>query len=172
MIDEAMLSVRAIFPVLWERITTAGRMYEQGFGDGLYSMEGATMLQCDFSCTINPHMFARWVAPALEEEAAIVKHVYYHWDGPDAQRHWESLCAMPGLHTLGYVPGDGGGSHIDYLPLLNRMQARGKAVEFWGSHNELKAAHRELRPELTMYVTSAHDPDEAEALLRWFVANT
>jgi len=172
MIDAAMESSRAIFPALWERVTTAGRMYEQGFYDNVYSMGGAAMLQCDFSCMISPAMFARWVAPALEEEAAIVKHVYYHWDGPDAQSHTDALCAMPGLHTLGYVPGDGNGRHIDYLPLLKRVQAMGKAVEFRGSHEELKAAHRELKPEKAMYVTSARSPQEADALLQWFVANT
>ncbi|MCY3023277.1 MAG: hypothetical protein NTW87_30230 [Planctomycetota bacterium] len=171
-IDRAMASARAIFPVLWNAIREAGRMDELGYCSGFYSMEGAAVLQCDFSCMISPAMFRRWVLPALEEEAAIVKHAYYHWDGPGAQVHTAALCASRGLHTLSYVPGDGRGAHIEYLDLFKRVQAGGKAVHFWGTPDECKRAHRELRPEKTMYSTSVKTPAEADALLKWFVQNT
>ena len=171
-IDRAMESARAIFPLLWNGIREAGRMDELGYSHGFYSMEGAAVLQCDFSCMIRPEMFRRWVLPALEEEAAIVRHAYYHWDGPMAQVHTDALVASRGLHTLSYVPGDGHGGHIQFLDLFKRVQAGGKAVHFWGSPDECKRAHRELKPEKTMYSTGVGSPAEAEALLEWFVQNT
>ena len=79
---------------------------------------------------------------------------------------------LKGLHTFGYVPGDGHGTHIDYLDLFKRVQSLGKAVQFHGSVDEVKRAHRELAPEKVLYTTWAATPDEAGALLEWFVKNT
>jgi hypothetical protein len=172
MIDRAMLSSRAIFPQLWQTVVEAGQMNERGYSHVVYSMEGAAMLQCDFSAMIGPAMFRRWVLPALEEEARIVRHVYYHWDGPDALKHAPDLIASPVLHTLAYVVGDGHGRHLDYLDLHKRVQAGGKAVAVYGTPDELKLMHKELRPEKTLYTTGVDSPDEADALLEWFVRNT
>ena len=147
-------------------------MDDLGYGSDFYSMEGSACLQCDFSCMISGEMFRRWVIPALEEEAALVKHAYYHWDGPTALRHMGDLCATRGLHTLSYVPGDGHGPHIGFLDLFKRVQSLGKAMHFWGAPDECKAAHRELRPEKVMYSTGVQTEKEADELLKWFVKNT
>ena len=70
------------------------------------------------------------------------------------------------------MPGTGHGSHADYIDLFKRVQAGGKAVQVWGSPDECKLIHRELRPEKVQYSTYAGSQAEAEALLDWFVANT
>ena len=121
---------------------------------------------------IGPDMFRRWVLPALEEEAQMVRHAIYHWDGPGALVHTEDLIASKGLHTLSYVPGHGRGRHLDYLELYQRVQRGGKAVHFSGSAEELKQAHRVLDPEKTLYTCAAASQAEAEELLDWFVRNT
>jgi len=171
-IDRAMADARAVFPRVWDAVRRAGRMDEFGYCHVFYSMEGAAVLQCDFSCMISPEMFRRWVLPALEEEAQTVKHALYHWDGPGALVHIGDLLASHGLHTLSYVPGDGHGRHIDYLDLFKRVQKGGKAVQVWGTPEEIKLAHRQLRPEKSLYCTSADSQAEADALLEWFVKNT
>lgn len=172
LLDRAMDDARAIFRELWDAVRIAGRMDELGYHHLVYSMEGAAVLQCDFSCMISPAMFRRWVLPALEEEAAIVKHVVYHWDGPGALVHTADLVASRGLHTLSYVPGAGRGSHIQHLELLKRVQAGGKAVQVSGTPDEIKAMHRELKPNKVCYFTHVESPDEAERLLEWFVKHT
>lgn len=164
-IDRAMEQARAVFPRVWDAVWEAGRLAEVGYGP-------STTLQCDFSCMVSPAMFRRWVLPALEEEAEIVGNVVYHWDGPGALAHTEDLIASKGLHTLSYVPGDGHGGHTSYIDLFKHVQAGGKAVQVWGSPEELKLIHRELRPEKTQYHTSAGSRAEAEALLDWFARNT
>lgn len=171
-IDVAMAGAREAFRQIWAGVTEAGQMYERGFWHGCYSMEGAATLQCDFSCMISPDMFRRWVRPALEEEAAIVRHVVYHWDGPGALVHTDDLVEMEGLHTLSYVPGEGHGPHLAFVEMFRDLQDRGKGIEFWGSPDEIKQAHRTLRPEKTIYGTWTPTPDEAEELLDWFTANT
>lgn len=175
MIDRAMLDARAVFRKVWHEIAEAGRMYETGHCAGLYSMEGASIVSCDFICMMSPPMFRRWVLPAFEEEAAIVRHAFFHWDGPGALVHADALFGCAGLHTFGYVPTVGPGGrieHIKHLDVLKRIQAAGKAVQAIGTPDEVKAMHRELRPEKTMYCTNTATPAAAEALLEWFVKNT
>lgn len=172
MINRAMQDARALFPALWRAVAEAGRMDEQGYCHAFYSMEGAAVLQCDFSCMMSPAMFRRWVLPALEEEAEVVRHALYHWDGPAALVHTADLVASKGLFSLSYVPGDGHGDHIEYLDLFKRVQAGGKAVQVHGTPEQLKLMHRELRPEKVHYHTHCRSVSEAEALLEWFVRNT
>ena len=172
LIDRAMADARAVFPEVWEATAEAGKMDENGYCHTVYSPNGAAFLQCDFSCMIGPEMFRRWVLPALEEEASIVKHVVYHWDGPDALKHADDLIASKGLHTLSYVPGTGHGGHIEFIDLFKRVQAGGKAVHVHGSPDQLKQMHKELKPELVLYCTGTGSQAEAEDLLKWFVDNT
>lgn len=164
-IDRAMREARALFPVLWNAIWRAGRLSEVGYGP-------YTTLQCDFCCMMSPAMFRRWVLPALEEEAAIVGNVVYHWDGPGALVHTDDLVASKGLHTLSYVPGEGRGGHSAYIDLFKRVQSGGKAVQIYGPQDEVKLIHRELRPEKAQYHTWAASQSEADALLDWFVRNS
>jgi hypothetical protein len=135
-------------------------------------MQGADILQCDFGAMISPSMFERWALPALEEEAAIVRNVYYHWDGPTQLVHEDVLCGSAGIQTLQYQMGAGRGSPIDYLELYQRLQSKGKSLHFWGSPDELKAAHGVLHPEKVLYSTHVSSVREADELLRWFANNT
>ncbi len=167
-IDRAMADARAVFRRLWAAVVEAGRMAESGYAHIFYSMEGAACLQGDFSCMMSPEMFRRWVLPALEEEAEVVGHAIYHWDGPGALVHIDDLVATRGLHTLSYVPGAGRGGHVDYVELYRRVQKGGKAVAVSGSVDEVKQMHALLRPEKTLYTVSTSTPDVAERLLEWF----
>jgi hypothetical protein len=171
-IDAAMCSARAIFPEVWNAVVEAGKMRERGFSNIIYSMDGADILQCDFGAMIGPAMFERWALPALEEEARIVRNVYYHWDGPTQFVHEDLLCRDWGRCTLQYQMGAGHGNPIDYLELYQRLQQKGRAIHFWGTHDELRAAHRVLRPEKVFYTTGASSVAEADELLRWFVQHT
>lgn len=170
-IDRAMADARAVFSKVWHAIAEAGRMEEFGYPQGMYSPEGAAILQCDFCCMIGPEMFRRWVLPALEEEAGIVKHAFFHWDGPGALKHFDDIIGSRGLHTMGYVP-DPGVDHEACMDLYHRIQAGGKGVSIGGSVDQIKAWHRELRPEKTIYSTGVGTRAEAEQLLEWFVKHT
>jgi len=172
LIDEAMASARQVFRDLWPAVVRAGRMDELGYCHAAYSMDGAAVLQCDFSCMISPAMARRWVLPALEEEASIVNHAVYHWDGPEALVHADDLFATRGLQALSYVPGAGHGSHIDHLDLLKRIQAGGKVAHAHGTAEEIQAMHRELRPDRVVYYTHVASPAEADRLAAWLVRNT
>ena len=174
-IDRAMTDIRKVMPSLWSAISAAGDMPAVGYAlesHALYSRTGSATLQCDFSIMMSPKMFRRWVIPALEEEARVVGHVVYHWDGPGALVHKKDLIALPGLHTLSFVPGDGNGSPVDYIDLLKELQAAGKSVHVWGTPDECKRMHKELMPHKVFYCTETKTRSEAEKLLEWFTKNT
>lgn len=171
-IDRAMSDARMIFPQVWNATAEAGKMAQRGYCHLAYSMEGAAVLQCDFSCMMSPGMFRRWVLPALEEEASIVKHVIYHWDGKGALTHTDDLIASRGLQTLAFVPGAGGGSHMDYIDLYKHIQAGGKCVQLWDTPEQLRLLHRHLRPEKAVYCTWTDTQQQADELLEWFAKNT
>jgi len=171
-IDEAMLRAHAVFIELWEILRQKGNMEQSGYCQLAYSPEGAAVLQCDFSCMMSVDMFDRWVLPALEEEAAIAKHVVYHWDGPQAKTHENSLVNSELIQTLQYVPGAGQGSHLDNVDFLRHLQDRGKNVQVWASPDEARELHKTLVPDKTLYVVTAATPDEADALIEWFEKNT
>lgn len=172
LIDRAMEQARAVFRDLWSAVRTAGRMDELGFCQNFYSMEGAAMLQCDFSCMIHPELYRRWALPALEEEAAIVRHAVYHWDGPGALVHWDAVMACRGFYAVSYVPGDGHGRLSDHLPMLRRIQEAGKVAHVGGTPDEIRRMHKELRHDRVVYYLAPDTPREGEELLKWLTKNT
>ena len=177
LIDRAMISAREIFKQVWNKIKVVGNMEANGYYQQIYSHSGAATLQCDFSIMLSPESFDRWVAPALEEEASIVGHAIYHWDGYDALRHFETVMNLKSLYTISFIPGEGlgkggHGEHIDFLDILKKMQDRGKAVHVWGTPEQIKIMHKELEPTKVIYNTSVDTQDEADALLEWLVKNT
>lgn len=174
-IDRAMNESRAVFRRLWTAINDAGRMQETGYcleSHALYTPSGSATVQCDFSIMMSPKMFRRWVLPALEEEAQIIGHVVYHWDGPGALVHLQDLLASRGLQTLSYVPGAGNGEPVDHIEILKKIQDGGKSIHVWGSPEACKQMHKELDPRKVFYCTQTDSQKEADALLSWFKQNT
>jgi hypothetical protein len=51
---------------------------------------------------------------------------------------------------------------VAYVELLQRVQAGGKAVQVWGTADELKHMRRLLRPEKTMFCASLNSQAEAD----------
>lgn len=174
-VDAAMLEARQVFRELWQAIVAASRMRQNGAcseSHAFYSMEGSATLQCDFSIMLSPRHFRRWVLPALEEEAALVKHALYHWDGFGALTHWDDLVHCTGLHTLSFVPGDGHGDPADHVDLLRKIQETGKSIHVWGTPTQCQWMHQYLLPERVFYCTQASSQSEAERLLDWFIDHT
>ncbi|MCL2158575.1 MAG: hypothetical protein FWH48_04130 [Oscillospiraceae bacterium] len=130
-------------------------------------------LQCDFSCMLSTSMFRRFALPYLEREAEYNNgRTLYHWDGVNALTHTDDLIASKGLYALSFVPGTGNGEHTDFLDLYAKIQKGGKAVCVNGNQDQIKYMHKYLKPNKTIYHTSASSVQEAEELLDWFKKNT
>lgn len=72
---------------------------------GIYQPGFSGLLQCDFSCMINPDMFAEFVLPSLAFESETVDYAEYHLDGPGALVHVDAICSVPGIKVIQWQPG-------------------------------------------------------------------
>lgn len=174
-IDRAMAEVRPYHGRVYDRVYEKGRMQERGTIGGvpLYSRGEYAVIQCDFICMICPDMARRFVIPAVAEEAAHGDCCVFHYDGPAALVHFDDICGIGDIAVVQYVPGAGGGGHIDCLDLLKRFQAAGKGLQVNGAAEQVKAMHRELKPEKVLYIVTDVPTEAAGAeLIRWFERNT
>ena len=178
-VDEAVEEICALFPEIYDGVYNAAGMGEVGYTTswgGLVAPGKTTMLQCDFSAVMSPSMFNRWVLPCLEAETSFLDHSAYHLDGPDALCHVPSLLSLERLHVIQWVIGAG---LIDARPittwieLYQKFQAAGKACQIssW-SLDEIKAVHKQLKPNLVQYIVSVGSVAEAEAFLQWLMDNS
>jgi hypothetical protein len=90
-------------------------------------------LQCDFSAMISPTMFEEFVVPELQTLGRNLDQVIYHLDGPDAVNHIDILLELPELDAIQWVPGEGTPPAIQWIPLLKKIQAKGKSLYIYAT---------------------------------------
>lgn len=105
-------------------------------------------LQCDCSAMIGPAMFADFMLPVLQEMTERVSYSMYHWDGPGALPHLDSLLSLPRLGMIQWVPGAGlePPDHPRWWPLYHRILDAGKSpfVHYCTGEDALCALKREF----------------------------
>ncbi len=153
----------------WQEITkitqkTGGYFYWMGiYSDDVPSID----LQSDFSCMISKELFDQHFLPSIEEQTRLVDRTMYHLDGPGAIKHCDSLMALPGLNGIQWVQGAGGGSVLEYLDLLKKIQAGGKLLFCYCEKHELEQLLSELQPEgLFVVIQDLESREEADLLLK------
>lgn len=95
---------------------------------GLWAPERAVFCECDISCNLSPAHFRRFVMPELEALTRWARYSMYHLDGPGAVHQLDALLELPELDAVQWIRGDGGGEALDWLPLMQRVQAGGKLL--------------------------------------------
>lgn len=126
-------------------------------------------IQCDFSCMISPKMFDEYVLPALVEQGRRMDQVIYHLDGPGAIVHLDSLLATPEISGIQWIQGSGGGSILEWLPLLKKVQKAKRVLNCWaGSLQEARTLLEELSPRgLILYIPPLGSREEAEEVIKY-----
>ena len=151
----------------WQECTkitqkTGGYFYWMGF----WSDKPSVDLQSDFSCMISKEHFDEYFLPYIEEQTEMVERTIYHLDGPDAVRHTDALLSLPKLTGIQWIQGAGGGSVLQYIPLLQKIQKAGKLVSAFCEKSELQTLFDELEPEgLHLIVTDCESVDECDRIL-------
>jgi hypothetical protein len=168
--DEVRQADNEVNLAWWEAWRECNRIIasdRQGYVDwlGVWSRLPAVTLECDFACMISTEMFKQVFLPGLERQASWVSRTIFHLDGPGALRHLETLLAIKELTGIQWVPGAGQPSMVEWLPLLQRIQAAGKrlvvACEDW----EVPKLLDGLRPEGLLLSTQCATQAQAEALV-------
>ena len=123
-------------------------------------------VSCDFMCMISPAMFEEFVLPDLLAETEWLDHSIFHLDGPGALKHLDALLEMPKLHAIQWVPGANSGAMLQWVPMLRRIQAAGRALHLSVEPEEVEPLMRQLRPEGLCLQTSCQTEEEAHDLVR------
>ncbi len=137
--------------IQWLALWGPGRMYN---------------IQSDLCCMVSPGMFDRFIAPELEKLCRFLDNSLYHLDGPCALQHLDRLLAIRELDGIQWTPGAGAPTSVEWLPLLQKVQAAGKCVHVHDSLENAERILRTLRPEGLFFQTSAPTQEAAGELLR------
>jgi hypothetical protein len=172
---DAITRARRLYAPIYDQLYAAGDMARRGsIGWTPFYCEGKfATIQCDYICLISPRQARKFAIPALEEESAFLDHCVYHYDGPAALVHLDSILAIPGIDVIQWVSGDGQPPMHTWVDVLKRVQAAGKGLQMYGvSVEDVKRLSRELRPEKVLYCVGAESVAEADGLLEWLKQNT
>ena len=117
---------------------------------------------------ISTHFIRKFVFPVLWEECAAMTHNVFHVDGKGVARHLDAILELPNVQAIQWVQGVGTDRPIlQWIPLLQRIQAAGKSVVVDLEPAELAPLIDALRPEgLYLCLPSASEEDELAMLAR------
>jgi len=116
---------------IFEALYADGRMEQRGSigWAPLYLEQGRfAVVSCDYSCLLSPELGKTFFLPYVRQEVEYLDHCVYHLDGKMVLVHLDELLAIPGIDCFQWVPGEGQPRSVEWLPLLQKIQAAGKSV--------------------------------------------
>jgi 5-methyltetrahydrofolate--homocysteine methyltransferase len=116
---------------------------------GVLSTTLGNQIQCDFSVMIGREMFHWLVMPEQRREAEYFGDNLYHLDGPGQIQHLDALLEIPQIKAIQWVPIAGSDKPTSghWIPLLQRIQQAGKALQVYARADELDLYKEHLKPE-------------------------
>ncbi|HNS48876.1 MAG TPA: hypothetical protein PKM61_05045 [bacterium] len=129
----AVIRARDQFLQLWPEFHRACwdiyRRHLPGDNSWLLWAPGRTYAcQSDFSAMISPELFRELVVPEIEFLGGYLDYIVWHLDGPEMIKHLDILLDLPQIKAIQWVHGSGHPSVSHWLPLLKRIQAKGKSL--------------------------------------------
>lgn len=126
--------------------------------------------QCDFSAMISPAMFREFMRPVLAEMTERVSYSMYHWDGPGALPHLDTLLSLPELDMIQWTPGAGQPPtwHEHWWPTYHQVLDGGKKLLIGADNTEqLRALKREFGEQCKQMLINcwAPSPQAAEEMI-------
>ncbi len=86
-------------------------------------------LQCDFAALMNPEQFREFVVPYMREQARHYNRRLYHFDGPGALQHLDTVMAMPEIDAMQWVPNpDKNPSSEEFFWIYDKVRDAGKSI--------------------------------------------
>ena len=155
-----------VFEELWRLVSPELTGVEGSiFYPGCWSPTRTMAFDCDVSCMFSNEVFRETFLPPLVETMHTVDHRIYHLDGPGAFHHLDTLLDLPELQAIQWVAGAGHREITQWIPLIQRIQSKGKGVQVGVTPEEIEPLLREVRPEGLLIRTSCETEDRARQLL-------
>jgi hypothetical protein len=114
---------------------------------GIISDKRHDVLQADSLALVSPKMAEEFVIPMVKKEATYLERSIYHLDGPKAVNKLDLLLDIRELDGIQWVPGVGAPTAAHWLPMLKRIQKKGKALYIYSPPKEVKELVSELEPK-------------------------
>ena len=87
-------------------------------------------MSCDFSAILSPRMFKEFILPEIQAYLKVNQYSVYHWDGPDAIKHLDSLLSIPEIDAIQWTQGEGQppATHPRWIANYRKIQQAGKKL--------------------------------------------
>jgi hypothetical protein len=161
-VNAIYLAWRQAFQLIWDTACPVPKKENPAVGVinwvGMWSNQPYHVLECDFNYLIGPRDFEQLFLPDIERQAREAGRGIFHLDGPGAARHIDALLEVDALQAIQYVAGAGHRAG-DWLPMLRKIQKKGKALQIACDGNEVLALSRELEPAGLAFLTG-YDREE------------
>ena len=155
-----------VFDELWHRVPPDKVGIEGSLNYASCWSPGRTLgFDCDVSCMISPESFNELFLPPLIETMHTVDHRIYHLDGPGAFQHLDALLDLAEVQAIQWVPGAGQKAILQWIPLIQRIQGRGKSIIVYATPEEIEPLLQEVQPEGLCISTQCETEQEARRLL-------
>ena len=129
---------------------------------GIWGRGRHDVLQEDIGALVSPGMFREYFLEEFERYVGWLDAPIFHIDGPEMIRHLDMLLEIPGLNAFQWVPGDGKAQAIGWIPMLKRIQEKGKSLFVYSTAKNVEGLLRELSPEgLFIHVLDAFEDQES-----------
>lgn len=129
---------------------------------GIWGKGRHDVLQADVGALIGPAMFKEFFYEEFVTYINTLDRSIFHVDGPDMIRHLDLLLEIPKLDAIQWVPGDGQPEAIGWIPMLKKVQQKGKSLFVYSSAKNVEGLLRELVPEgLFIHVYDTFDEEES-----------
>lgn len=152
---------------LWKRAYSKVTGLEGSLNyNGCWSSVKTMSFDCDISCNVSPKAFEELLLAPLVESMRMVDNRIYHLDGPGAIPHLDALLNVSELHAIQWVPGYGNTVTMQWIPLIRRIQDKGKGVQVHCLPEEIESLMAHVRPEGLCISTYCRTENEARDLLR------
>ena len=122
-------------------------------------------MQCDMSVMINNDMFKEFIMPELQAQCRHLQYPLYHFDGVEQIRHLDDLLSIPELRAIQWTQVAGQKSCMEYLPVLQKIQAAGKSLLIPCGAEQVRPLMENLSSKGLYLVTTTSTQEEADAII-------
>ena len=156
-----------IYDELWPHLGEAVTGLEGNIdSSGFWSPGRSRTFDADLAYSISPRDFRELILPPLVEWMQRIDYSSWHLHGIGNFRHLDTLLDVPELQAIQWVQGEGAYHAIlQWIPLLRKVQARGKSLQVLCEPHEVLPVLKELQPEGLVISTTCATQGEARALI-------